>query len=237
MQKIRLYLQQNIVLSQKIIIKDADFEYLTKVMRVNVNDIIFIFDGLTGEYESKITIINKKNIEINVGKQIKAQSSLNNISLAFAIPKNIGIDIIAKKATEMGISCFHPIITDHAIVRELNSKRFNANIKEACEQCERNDIPELRAITKLEKFLESNFDNNIILCDETSQNKALQALSLIDKSQRNILMVGPEGGFSPREFEIFKKFNNIISISLGKNILRCDTAIVAGLAIINEVIL
>lgn len=230
-------MQQNIALSHKIIIKDSDFEYLTKVMRVNINDIIFIFDGLTGEYESKITAINKKNIEINVSKQIKTQSNLSNVSLAFAIPKNIGIDIISKKATEMGIGCFYPIITDHAIVRELNSKRFNANIKEACEQCERNDIPELKPIVKLEKFLENNIDNNIILCDETSNNKALQALSLIDKSKKNILMVGPEGGFSPREFEIFKKFNNIISISLGKNILRCDTAIVAGLAIVNEVIL
>ncbi len=101
----------------------------------------------------------------------------------------------------MGVGKFQPIITNHSIVDKINEKRFIANIKEACEQCERTSVPELLPIIKLDKYLNSINNKNLILCDESIRNNnANQILKKIDfaTDKESIIVIGPEGGFSKR---------------------------------------
>jgi len=97
---------------------------------------------------------------------------------------------VAAKATELGISRFQPILTQHTIVDKINAERFKSNIKEACEQCERNDFPEILEITKLEKFLNLPESANkiFILCDESRRaSKASETLQKIAKQEKEIV--------------------------------------------------
>lgn len=152
----------------------------------------------------------------------------------------------------MGVGKFAPIITHHSVVDKINEERFAANIKEACEQCERNDMPQILPIKKLEKFLqevgkwesrnnieEQGAEKILILCDESGE--ATKASELLPKifanrkpTQEIIVLIGPEGGFSKEEFAMMRKIKNLHSISLGTRILRADTAIIAALALVNE---
>ena len=239
MKSIRLFLsEKNFEKDQIIEIIGNDFDYLIKVMRHKIGDEILVFNGINGEFLASIIQIDKKSCKIQLSQQKKEQIQSSNITLAFAPVKNVRIDFIAAKATEMGVNKFQPIITQHSVVNKINENRFLANIKEASEQCERLDIAEVRPIIKLASYLKKLDENQIlILCDESiNVQKASEILATIKakKDQEIVIFVGPEGGFSKVEFEEFYKIPNLHKISLGTRILRSDTAIISALALVGE---
>lgn len=239
MKSVRLFIsEKNLQKEQMVEITGGDFDYLIKVMRHKIGDGVLIFNGFDGEFLAKIIQIDKKSCKIQLSEQTKPQIPSSNITLAFAPVKNVRIDFVAAKATEMGVNKFQPIFTQHCVVDKINENRFSANIKEAAEQCERLDIAELAPIIKLGSYLKKLNGNQIlILCDESgTAQKASEVLSSIkaEKNQEIIVFIGPEGGFSKGEFEEFYKIPNLYKISLGARILRSDTAIISALALINE---
>lgn len=241
MSKIRLFINRpKITVNDLIKITDKDFNYLIKVMRQKINHALFIFNGVDGEFEAKITEINKRDLQILVTKKNSEIQQLPQVTLAFAPVKNVRIDFVAAKSCEMGVTSFCPILTQHTIVRSINNERFVANIKEACEQCGRNDIPALQEVTKLTDLISQNNsdDKIIILCDESGKGKkASKILPKIDFDQKEIIiLIGPEGGFSPDEFTQLYQVQNLYPISLGSRILRADTATIAALALVQEFI-
>lgn len=239
MRKTRLFIASK-PLNTGLLVKitDNDFEYLAKVMRKKIGDEIFVFNGINGEWKAEIIAIEKKNLTLKIVENIFEQMPQSLVTLAFAPVKNVRIDFVAAKATEMGVGKFLPIITKHSVVDKINEERFAANIKEACEQCERNDLPQILPIKKLEKLLaeEQNGEKILILCDESHQGtKACEILPKLARANKEIIiLIGPEGGFSQEEFVKMRAIKNLHSMSLGKRILRSDTAIIAALALVNE---
>ncbi len=240
MRKTRLFINQSkITLNQRIEIRDNDFEYLTKVLRKKITDEISIFNGVDGEFKSVISTIEKKFLTLEIIEKISELQKAPNITLAFSLIKNVKIDVIATKATELGVSNFQPIITKRTIVDKVNNERFKANIKEACEQCERNDFPEVFEVEKLNKFLSNSkiSEKILILCDESGNG--LQAKEILPKiqlikNQEIVILIGPEGGFAEEEFAKMKELKNLYSISLGPRILRADTAMISALTLVQE---
>lgn len=251
MLKIRIFIEDLILNQSKQFLKTElkiignNFDYLTKVMRLRVNDCFVVFNGKDGEFEAKITNIEKKSLQALITRKIRDLTISSNITLAFALVKNVRIDFIATKATELGVAKFQPIITDRTIVDKINYDRFKANIKEACEQCRRNDFPEIAIVKTLEKFLCEDDKNRLyILCDESGKGeKSSLILSKIAENLQNnnlinkiefVLIIGPEGGFTEKEFNRIYQLNNSYSISMGPRILRSDTAIISALTLVQE---
>ena len=239
MVKIRLFVAEKILNEGHVIkLMEADFEYLTKVMRQKVADEILLFNGIDGEFLGHITQIEKKFLLVVLKQKISQLKKVPNITLAFALIKNVRIDFLAAKATELGVASFQPILTQHTIVDRINPERFRANIKEACEQCERNDFPQILDVKKLDKFLnEATISEKIlILCDESGQgSKASEVLPAIGFTDKEVvILIGPEGGFSKAEFAKMRELKNIYPISLGPRILRADTAMIAALTLVQE---
>jgi len=242
MRKTRLFIDikpLSVGMTAKIV--EGDFEYLSKVLRKKIGEDIFVFNAIDGEFCAEIIAIEKHSLTILMKEKICTQSEQGNIILAFAPVKNVRIDFVAAKATEMGVAKFLPIITRHSIVDKINTKRFFANIKEAAEQCERNDMPIILPTKQLEKLLqeEANGEKIIILCDESRQcpraSELLPKIAATKKEdQEIIILVGPEGGFSQEEFTMMRQIKNVHSVSLGKRILRSDTAIIAALTLVQE---
>lgn len=244
MRKTRLFVkQEKLTTGEKIEINQGDFDYMVKVLRKKVEDELFIFNGIDGEFRAIISEIGKRNLTLIIAEKIADLQKSPNITLAFAPVKNARVDFIAAKATELGISKFQPIITTRTIVNKINNDRFAANIKEACEQCERNDFAEISEIKKLNKFLEEkdSAEKLFILCDESG--KGLQAKELFPKllssgkctkEREIVIVIGPEGGFSPEEFEKMSNLRNLHSMSLGPRILRADTAMMSALTLVQE---
>ncbi len=239
MAKIRLFLaQEKLVLGLEVKILGADFEYLTKVMRQKIGNEIMLFDGVNGEFVAEISAIEKKFIAARIIKKISDLKKVPDITLAFALVKNVRVDFIAAKASELGVAKFQPLTTQHSVVDKINLERFAANVKEACEQCERNDFPQICDVKKLDKFLneEAAAEKIFILCDESGQGEmASIILPRINVEQQEIvILIGPEGGFSVAEFAKMRQLKNLHAITLGPRILRADTAMIAALTLVQE---
>lgn len=246
MRKIRLFLNvEKLDKGNQIKVFEGDFDYLTKVMRQKIGDKIFVFNGVCGEFLSEIVAIEKKSLSLEIKERVGDLKKAPNITLAFALLKNVGIDFIAKKGVELGVSSFQPLLTQHCVVDKINEKRFLANVKEGLEQCERNDFALLSEVKKLEKYLSQESEDKIfILCDESGKAvKASAELSKIknsfaensEKTQKEIVVIiGPEGGFSESEFAFMRTKKNLHAISLGPRILKADTAIVSALTLVQE---
>lgn len=239
MKKIRLFVaEKKLETGTKIKISDGDFEYLTRVMRQKTGDDIVVFNGTAGEFMAVIAQIEKRFLTAEITTKISDLKKVPNITLAFAPVKNVRIDFVATKATELGVASFQPILTQHTIVDKINSERFATNVKEACEQCERNDFPQVLEVKKLDKFLSDATisEKILILCDESGQaSKASEVLQKIGKQKKEIvILIGPEGGFSESEFAKMRSLKNLFAISLGPRILRADTAIISALTLVQE---
>ena len=134
-----------------------------------------------------------------------------------------------QKATEIGVTRFIPILTERTVVRKLNDKRLNKIIIEASEQSNRIKVPSLDKLTKLDAFLKSNQNTNVIFGDLNTDNKK------IDLKNKNPLcvLIGPEGDFSLKERERILKLKNIIPLKINDNILRSETAAISMISIIS----
>lgn len=241
MRKIRLFISENNLYSGATIkLSENNFDYLIKVMRQKIGDRFFVFNGVDGEFVVQITKIEKKNLTAEIGEKISELKKVPNVTLAFAPVKNVRIDFIAEKATELGAAKFQPILTQYTIVDKVNLERFSAHVKEACEQCGRSDFPEILPPQKLEKFLNlaETKEKILILCDESGQGrKVSEVLPKIHATEKEVvILIGPEGGFSESEFAKMRQMKNIFAISLGSRILRADTATIAALTLVQEFI-
>ena len=237
MSQIRLFLNlPKIIIKESFKINGKDFLYLTKVMRQKINDSILVFNAIDGEFLANIVKISKKDLEIKIEKKVRELIAPQKISLIFAPVKNVRIDFLASKSCEMGVTDFYPIITQHTIVKKINQERFKANIKEAIEQCNRVDMAIIHPIQTLHTFLKNIKKTDlIILCNETiSYPKISDIFKNKPKYQNISIIIGPEGGFSPEELKMMQNKPDINHITLGPRILRCDTAAIAALALIND---
>ena len=228
MSNIRLFFEKSLSLNLNTTLDKSQSHYLSKVMRINVGKSFSLFNK-SGEWEAKVENINKGIVEFLVTKKLRSANSEKEIWLAFAPIKLNYLKLMIQKATEIGVTRFIPILTERTVVRKLNDKRLNKIIIEASEQSNRLNVPSLDKLTKLDAFLKSNQNTNIIFGDLNTDNKK------IDIKSKNPLcvLIGPEGDFSLKERENILKLKNIIPLKINDNILRSETAAISMISIIS----
>lgn len=206
--------------------------YLFNVLRLGENDEFFGFDGKNGQWLIKIIAASKKNGMAKCIEQTREQEFLPDLTLYFAPIKGHRNDAIIEKATELGATKIIPVITEHTIVRKTNSEKMRANAIEAAEQCERLNVPQIEETISLDSLLGSYPENAALVFADEAGDGVFIADALKNAPEKLGLLIGPEGGFSPKERERIISHKATIPISLGKRILRADTASFAGLSLI-----
>ena len=195
---------------------------------------------MTGEWQSKVISINRDNIVLQILNKLKDIPQESDLWLIFAPIKSYRMNITIQKATELGISRFIPILTEYTNQSKINFKNFELNMIEASEQSERLSIPTLEKTIKLDDLVD-NFpsDRGLVFCDEGNENLPTIYKALINETKKYkkwSVIVGPEGGFSEKERSNISSLSSCISVSLGKRILRSDTATTAAIFSIQSVI-
>ncbi len=203
MSNIRLFFEKSLSLNLNSTLDKSQSHYLYKVMRINIGKSFSLFNQ-SGEWEAKVENIDKGIVEFLVIKKLRSANREKEIWLAFAPIKLNYLNLRIQKATEIGVTRFIPLLTERTIVRKLNEKRINKIIIEASEQSNRLKVPSLDKLTKLDTFLKSNQNANIIFGDLNTNNKK------IDIKNKNPLcvLIGPEGDFSLKEREGILKQKN-----------------------------
>jgi len=228
MNNIRLFFEKSLSLNLNNTLDRSQSHYLSKVMRINIGENFSLFNQ-SGEWDAKIDNINKGIVEFTIMKKLRSPNNEKEIWLAFAPIKLNYLNLMIQKATEIGVTRFIPILTERTIVRKLNEKRINKIIIEASEQSNRLKIPSLDKLTKLDTFLKSNQNTNIVFGDLNTDNKKIDLKS----KDPLCVLIGPEGDFSEKERENILKLKNITSLKINNNILRSETAAISMISIVS----
>lgn len=233
---------ENIRDSEILITDKDDINHISNVLRFSLGDNLKVVELDSYVYKVEILNIKKALIETKILTKQKADKKLNiNITLAQSIIKSQKQDYIIQKATELGVRKIIPFISKNTVVK-INSEKDNKQkvekwqriAYESVKQCERANLPEISRIISFNELIEiEEFDVKLV-CTERDSNisiKELLSSNPINKSQNpNILVIiGPEGGWNDTELDKFKK-KNIPQITLGKLILRAETAVVTALS-------
>jgi len=231
MTKIRLFFNESLEEKKLINIFGDDYHYLSNVIRCEVGSDIFLFNENNGEYLCRIIEKNKKKLILEVVEKAAYEKIQNNINLIFCPPKSHKLDTLIQKCTEIGVKSFIPVISDHTENRKLNLNRIRKIIKEAVEQSNQLNIPDIFDPISFDQFLNQQKDKVFFADIQSDINLSKLKINL---KENNSILIGPEGDFSSKELKTLRSNNNFISFSLGKRILRSETAAIASLVLFNN---
>ena len=231
----RLYCEERLRQHSSFTLPAKTAHYLISVLRVRSGESVALFNGEDGEWRAEITRLAKKTVEVEIAEKLRDARPCPDLWLVFAPIKAGRVDFLVEKATELGASELFPVNTDYTNASRVGAERLLAHMTEAAEQTERFDVPVLHEFASLEKRLGSwPQDRPLIYCDESGGGAPIaEALKTLKKGKL-ALLVGPEGGFSPKERDRLKSLPYTLPVGLGPRILRAETAAAAALACIQS---
>lgn len=228
--RIRIYMNTALPIGSVIVCMPEQAHYLVNVLRVKIGDEVYIFNGSDGEFCTSVASAGKKECLLEVKSLYKKFEKSPDVWLLFAPLKKDNTDLVVEKATELGVSKIVPVITEYTNAAKVRPERLQAQIIEAAEQSRRQDVPELVEVDTLQHILQNwPSERTLFYLDETGGGS--EVVNVFNNSKEPAaLLVGPEGGFSQKELEILQKCKYTCAITLGKRILRAETAVIAALA-------
>ena len=221
---IRLFVNVDLSQNEKVVLSAPQSHYLTHVMRLKEGDEIVCFNGIQGDWKA-LLFRQKKEWFLMPQEQVFSQQKRERVILCLALIKRDALVLALQKATELGVTEIHLIQADRSNNERVNMERLKAIITEACEQCERNDIPLLYAPESL-------------ACVMESLSKKVQFVWLSERGNTSgkisslppAFFVGPEGGWTEKEQKLFQQ-KGAFSWHLGNTILRAETAALTAVAL------
>ena len=215
-----------------IVIDDNDtYRHIARALRVRKGEQLLLIDENQIQYETIVTEVTNSEVIVNVENSYKSLRSLPfGLYLAQSPLRSDAQSFVIEKATEIGVKGVYPICTDNcAVSKETIDKKvekWQRIMFEASKQCERADVPTCFAPCSLEDMVK-NFDRIIVFCERIA-SKTLKDIKPIQKDEDVLVIIGPEGGFSQREFDFFEELG-FEMLTLGNLILKAETAVTVAL--------
>lgn len=228
--------------NEKITLEGDDLKHLRQVLRLKPGDTVHVFDGSGTEYEANIISLEKFRAIAEIKATFQTETEPETLITLFqGLPKGDKMELIIQKGVELGVHRIIPVITNRTVVKlnkkdsEKKAERWSRISKEAAKQCRRAYVPEVaEPITFDEALIKAKHFSATLLLYENEGKKCLKETLKcynINKIRDIALFVGPEGGFAHQEVEECTNIGCDI-VSLGKRILRVETATISVLSII-----
>ncbi|KAF0205565.1 MAG: hypothetical protein FD173_906 [Gallionellaceae bacterium] len=231
----RFYCPPPLPLSTNFELPAAAAHHASRVLRLRVGDAVQIFDGIGNALDATINEISGKRVVLgNLQTCMVQQESGLRIILAQAMCGSDKMDWIVQKATELGVSEILPVQTQRSVAKlsgaraEKRTEHWRSVAISACEQCGRNDLPQIHAPQELDTWLLSvrnMVGSKFILLPGGATQLQAQPKPKISAT----LVIGPEGGFSADEANIAQQMG-FAPVLLGPRVLRTETAAIAGIS-------
>lgn len=229
----RFYVDKGDIRDGFVTVKGDEYIHMTKILRHKVGYKIIVNNNSDGfDYYAVITDIGKESARAEIVDTVINDTVSNvDVTLLQALPKGDKSDFIAQKATELGVKKIVFFLSEFTAEKKINIDRIKRITLEACKQCGRAFVPKVEFVNTIAELLIERYDK-VIFMNEHERKMSFSDLSFSnDKEKKVALIVGSEGGFSDREVcEICDK--GAVSVSLGKRILRAETASVASMSIV-----
>lgn len=219
-------------------VEGARLHYLARVLRVTAGDPLEVFDGSGRAFDARVTSLNDDVAELSLGAPREAPSP-RAITLIQGLPKADKLELVLQKGTELGASAFIPAACERSVVKldgkeEKKRARWQRIVEEAARQCGRADVPRvappsplLDAVRALPK------DVAVLVLDEEERALPLSTAVAPLGSRPLALVIGPEGGLARGEVTALLALG-ATPVTLGRLVLRTETAGLAGLAVLRH---
>ncbi|OHA21237.1 MAG: hypothetical protein A2849_00360 [Candidatus Taylorbacteria bacterium RIFCSPHIGHO2_01_FULL_51_15] len=199
------------------------------VLRLKVGNEVILFDGFGMDHRCELASLDKKEAICLVRESIKnAVAPTQQFFLFASLIKKERFEWLLEKATELGVAQIRPIIADRSEVKAFNLKRAEDIVREAAEQSGRGSLPALYEPMELQNAFKEYYYFTSIAFDPYGKPFRKKEWA---EAQKVGAFIGPEGGWSARELELFRE-RKISVYSLGTSTLRAETAAVAVTALL-----
>jgi 16S rRNA (uracil1498-N3)-methyltransferase len=222
-----------------IIGKEA--RHIVTVLRMKKGETLILMDREGQSFKATIEAVHYKEVKVRITKTIPPlPPSPVKISLAQALIKSHPMEYLIKKVTELGIGSIHPFYSERTVIKlkpeQLKNKmdRWMEIMKSACKQCGRVTLPTLNTPLPFEELINTVPNKKtlkVLLWEDEGKVDLKRLLTSMSFEPHIFAIVGPEGGFTSNEIKRAREAGFQI-ISLGKRILRAETAAVSLISII-----
>lgn len=234
----RFFLPPANIQAGQVVFPEAVSRQMVQVLRLKDGTSVTVLDGEGMEYQVKLSVLDPHCCE----GQVESQGECGNeprtqITLYLCLTQREKFEWILQKCTEVGVCRFVPVISSRSLVqdtREIANKydRWRRILQEAAEQSHRGRVPELADPVNFSAAVKEAAGSNtccLIPWEEEESLSLKQALT--QKPVENLsILIGPEGGFSKEEVDRAQE-SGFLSVTLGKRILRMETAAVVACAL------
>ncbi len=237
----RFFAEPGQIGEKEIVITGADVNHIRNVLRMRADEEVLIADGQGAEYRCKLTDLGENEVRAQILWKLDGNAELASaVTLFQGLPKSDKMDLIVQKCVELGVDRIVPVSTKRAVVKldakkeQTRLKRWNTISESAAKQSGRGVIPEVSGVMSFEKALEDAKKLDVLLIPyERAENMAetRRVMGSIQPGQSVGLFIGPEGGFEESEVEEAVAAG-AQAITLGKRILRTETAGLAVMAML-----
>lgn len=233
----RLFIDETLAVGAELQLDRDQARYLGRVLRLRNGDMVNVFNGNDGEFGASVVSLSKNTavVRVDIAIQTTTESALK-VHLVQGISRGERMDFVIQKATELGVKRISPVITQHGVVKLDESRtqkrhdHWQGVAASACEQSGRIRPPLIDAPVDLNTWFGAGAkesDTDLIL-----QPGATTALTSIATPVTKVcLLIGPEGGFSDKEYED-AGVAGFEPVSLGPRVLRTETAALAAIAVV-----
>ena len=203
------------------------------VLRLNAGDNITLFNGTGSDFDATLQEIGKRHAECHITAQRQPENeSALNITLVQAVSSGERMDFTLQKSVELGVRAIQPMISERCVVRlsgdraDKRVQRWQDIVIAACEQSGRSIVPTVLPIVSFSDYLRQMPPELHLMM---SLRRATTLRDIAPAPQTLRLMIGPEGGWTPAE-EQAALAAGVQTITLGKRVLRTETAAMAAMA-------
>ncbi len=231
----RYFIDENQINEQTVIIDNSDVHHIKNVMRFKVTDNIIVNTYEGSVFETEIEKIEKNRVVLRIVKSLVNDYQSLPLDLGVSLIKKDRFELILEKATELGVRKIIPLKTDRSIIKindlEKKHERFMTIVKEASEQSERTVLPIISDFTDLKSLELDKYDYKLFCYARENNLNIKEELIALKKNHNILILIGPEGDFSQTEISYLLE-NGFRSVSLGKTILRSETAAIYVVSLI-----
>jgi 16S rRNA (uracil1498-N3)-methyltransferase len=219
-----------------IILNDsAQLHHLRDVLRIKLQEKVAVFDNLGNEYLALVSEIKTHQVKLEIKEKRPFNDLGIQITVACAIPKKVKMDDIIDKLTQLGVACIIPLQTERVIVKLDKQKklqrfqRWEKIALSAVKQSQRSKLVVIKPVTDFKELITNaqEFDLKLIPTLEAERKTLKNVINQEAKQPKKvIILIGPEGDFTSQEIALAKEAG-FLPVSLGKQVLRVDTAAIA----------
>jgi len=231
----RFYLPDNLTPGQ-FTIAGPEAHHMCQVLRLQIGDLITLFNGDGHEYPARIVTIKKSQVELSVLEQRTVQRERSRaVTIACPLPKGDRAAFLVEKLTELGVTRYQPLRTGRSVVHpgEGKMEKLCRYVIEASKQCGRNVLMDVEPLSTWEDLVcqpglpEARFLADVSGTIPLNSSAALQGNEII-------IVLGPEGGWSAEEIALGVQHHWQV-VTLGPTILRIETAaLAAAVSVLSE---